>query len=521
MATKDKLINLEDLKVLSDHVEGEVTDLKSDFNDVEDTAYSELFSTGNQLSVTQTITGQGLLANGRRAANEQYSIDIIAVNPGDVLRLKITADSAGVWQWQNDSAIPVNYDNTYIIGGTKHEGVDGFETVPPSATWLIVSRNSTRTDNVIAKVVSKISSINENLEKLNETDSMYQTKLLGENLVNGELLEVGYYYLRGVKSESAALTTAWIDVHDLTTINASGLKLSNQQWSGVEMYYICSYDEDKNYINNSMDNTGHIIYTIPEGAKYITVSYVNTTYDDFTVIPGTKRPARYVNSVERKFLDSTHTAKWYGLKWTAMGDSLTEYNFRAQKNYIEYIAEKTGLMPTNLGVSGTGYRRGINNNNSFYNRVSTIPSDCDALTIFGSLNDLGDDQTIGTIDDTISDDTVFGYVNATIDAIYSQKPTINIGIISPTPWKDSKPWSETDAATQYANGLKQICYRRGIPFLDLYHCSNLRPWDATARNLFYKNDIVDGVNAGCHPDSDGHKMIATKIEAFLSSLLMG
>ena len=34
MATKDKLINLEDLKVLSDHVEGEVTDLKSDISEV-------------------------------------------------------------------------------------------------------------------------------------------------------------------------------------------------------------------------------------------------------------------------------------------------------------------------------------------------------------------------------------------------------------------------------------------------------------------------------------------------------
>ena len=34
MATKDKIVNLEDLKVLSDHVEGEVTDLKSDLNTI-------------------------------------------------------------------------------------------------------------------------------------------------------------------------------------------------------------------------------------------------------------------------------------------------------------------------------------------------------------------------------------------------------------------------------------------------------------------------------------------------------
>ena len=44
MATKDKLINLEDLKVLSDHVEGEVTDLKSDLTYLtDDEAFTSMF----------------------------------------------------------------------------------------------------------------------------------------------------------------------------------------------------------------------------------------------------------------------------------------------------------------------------------------------------------------------------------------------------------------------------------------------------------------------------------------------
>ena len=41
MATKDKIVNLEDLKVLSDHVEGEVTDLKSDLNGVSEITGAE------------------------------------------------------------------------------------------------------------------------------------------------------------------------------------------------------------------------------------------------------------------------------------------------------------------------------------------------------------------------------------------------------------------------------------------------------------------------------------------------
>ena len=211
---------------------------------------------------------------------------------------------------------------------------------------------------------------------------------------------------------------------------------------------------------------------------------------------------------------------WVGKKWTAVGDSLTEINLRTSKNYCDYIAEVTGIEIVNMGLSGSGYMRKYDTNESFYNRVANVPTDSDVVTIFGSLNDLGGGLTLGTIDDDVSDATVFGYVNGTLDALYTAYPKVNLGIISPTPWKSSRPWDAAEVATRYCEGLKQICYKRGIPFLDLYHCSNLRPWDATARDLFYSKDVVGGVNAGCHPDEAGHLMFAPKIKGFLESLML-
>ena len=51
-----------------------------------------------------------------------------------------------------------------------------------------------------------------------------------------------------------------------------------------------------------------------------------------------------------------------------------------------------------------------------------------------------------------------------------------------------------------------------IPILDLYHFSNLRPWDETFINKFYHgmNETDD-----THANSDGHKRIAPQIADFI------
>ena len=44
-------------------------------------------------------------------------------------------------------------------------------------------------------------------------------------------------------------------------------------------------------------------------------------------------------------------------KWYALGDSLTENNFRASENYVDYIEEELGVTVSNLGHSGAGYKK--------------------------------------------------------------------------------------------------------------------------------------------------------------------
>ena len=204
------------------------------------------------------------------------------------------------------------------------------------------------------------------------------------------------------------------------------------------------------------------------------------------------------------------------LKWTAIGDSLTEINSRATINYLGYISEETGINVHNMGVSGTGYKRQEDSNKAFYQRALNIPVDSDVVTIFGSGNDQTyyGSETLGTATDT-GTATLGGCINTTIDNIYSVIPTVQLGIIAPCPWGGYNPANHDNGMAKYTELLKEICENRSIPFLDLYHCSNLRPWDVSFRQYAYSHD--DG--NGTHPDETGHKLLASRIRVFLDSLI--
>lgn len=207
--------------------------------------------------------------------------------------------------------------------------------------------------------------------------------------------------------------------------------------------------------------------------------------------------------------------KWADRTWVCLGDSLTESNSRTTKHYFDYIAEKTGIKTVNLGVSGTGYMRRQDINRAFYQRVSNIPEDADVITIFGSGNDLSSDQTLGEVTDT-GTDTICGCINTTIDAIYERIPLARLGIVTPTPWVGSSPSKPTCGMAKYSEAIVEICKRRSIPCLDLYHESNLRPDDENFRKLAFSKDGGNGV----HPDEKGHEIIAASFQSLLERLVL-
>ncbi|OPZ17013.1 MAG: GDSL-like Lipase/Acylhydrolase [Firmicutes bacterium ADurb.BinA205] len=207
---------------------------------------------------------------------------------------------------------------------------------------------------------------------------------------------------------------------------------------------------------------------------------------------------------------------WEGKKWVCVGDSLTEVNSRTTKHYHDYIAESTGITVINMGINGTGYKREEGNNNAFYQRIVNVPTDADVVTIFGSGNDLALISDLGTPSDT-GTETICGCINTTIDNLIALIPAVSLGIVAPTPWINNQPTlDDSNSMARYTEALREICKIRSIPFLDLYHCSNLRPWTAEGRAACYSKDDGNGV----HPDETGHKLIAPRFKAFLDNLIL-
>lgn len=210
---------------------------------------------------------------------------------------------------------------------------------------------------------------------------------------------------------------------------------------------------------------------------------------------------------------------WEGKKWVAIGDSITEHNNKALKNYHDYIAEKTGIAVVNMGLSGSGYKAKESDNGAFYQRVSNVPTDADVITIFGSGNDLGGSYQIGEASDT-GTETLCGCVNTALDNLFAVVPTAQLGIITSIPWGGFNPSDDTNLMAQYSAKIVEICRRRGIPCLDLYHCSGLRPWDIAFQAVAYPANSSGTGYDSVHPNAVGHAFFAPKIKAFLDSLVL-
>ena len=322
--------------------------------------------------------------------------------------------------------------------------------------------------------------------------------------ITGSLISKKFVSASGVVSDADTSTyfvSGYIEVQEGETYKISAVS----NW-GNALY--CFYDS--NY-------SVRLIGTIAASSGTLTIisdiEVIVPTQAKYIVVAGNTNSL--VNASIKKFDGYMLPKKWQGKKWVCIGDSLTEVNTKTTKHYHDYIGEATGISVVNMGVSGTGYMRLKESNKAFYQRVTSIPIDADVVTIFGSGNDLGSSYTLGSPTDT-GTDTICGCINTTINTIIGLMPKVSLGIIAPTPWIGYPPSESGNVMELYVQALETICNNRSIPFLDLYHSSNLRPWTEEGRTACYSKDEENGV----HPDEGGHKLIAPRFNNLLESLLM-
>ena len=212
---------------------------------------------------------------------------------------------------------------------------------------------------------------------------------------------------------------------------------------------------------------------------------------------------------------------WYkGKKLTTFGDSITEQNL-----WQSFVNDEI-LFATivNKGISGTRISGNINNAMWQNNRINSLPSDTDVLTIMGGTYDSADSVNIGDISITNHDTNTFvGAYNVLISKLLYKFYNLSRGkysdinysaLIKSATFKDIVIYIMTppfNANRQYsgensarlkaiADATKDVAKMWGIPCIDIYYNSGINTENVNAL-------LQDGI----HPNNLGAKKIASVV----------
>lgn len=208
-----------------------------------------------------------------------------------------------------------------------------------------------------------------------------------------------------------------------------------------------------------------------------------------------------------------------------LGDSITEGCGTTPGNiYHEILAKKCGLKAANnFGICGTRISRqqkptvdAPEFDEYFELRAAKMPTDADAVVVFGGTNDYGHgDAPIGEFTDR-TPDTFYGALHCLYTYLinkYHGKPIVIMTPLHRTnednPSGDNKP-KPVAPLSVYADIIKEVARYYSLPVCDMFSISGLQP----CLDVIRENYVPDGL----HPNEAGHKIIADRLAGFLSSL---
>lgn len=226
---------------------------------------------------------------------------------------------------------------------------------------------------------------------------------------------------------------------------------------------------------------------------------------------------------------SADASKWANKKWNAIGDSITEHNFRSTQNYHDFIKAKvTGLLVNNYGVSGTGWfsPSGTGGTNQIFNRIAAMDANADLITVFAGTNDwasVGKTFAMGTFGDTDQTLSFYGAVDFTLKQLIAKYPTKTIAVFTPlarsTSYGSTGLNAQGATLQQVADSIIKVANSLSIPVLDLNrNGSPLAPWNTTNNNTYFNYTFPTGSGDGLHPNDAGHVILADKILSFLNTI---
>lgn len=462
--------------------------------------------------VKGTLSNQTDLNNNLNSLQSQID-SFTALTPGsttgDAELTNIRVDSAG---------------HTYNTAGDAVRAIDaqvnamktGFDgVVYPSPAAMVTGEDE--------KLQNQIDEVKDGLDDLSYID-------ISPNVLNPDDYGTAGIIINSQGKEVESEHENWCESGYIPFTSDMVMRVTKKDFS---QYYAGQlYDSNKNFLHRAAV-TDMTTYFELRAASYPATAYIRVAVDtsvEFMAVIDQAYPDTYTPYYDPTLsirptvnLQLTKRLHTYGVKWAVAGDSWSAENDVLHK-YHYYISQELGLSVINTARSGTGWKKKADENRAFCDRVNSIPLDAGLVTILGSGNDcqavhngeLGtpSDQWDSTLD-PLTNNTICAYINHTLDLINARVPLAKLGVIAPGPWSGYPTYVADNDMEQLVQALKSICLLRGIPFLDLYHSSGLRPWDANQNSLFVENDA----STNTHPNDAGQLFMSPVIREFIKSLL--
>lgn len=401
--------------------------LLSDYNS--DTAkWMKKLYKESSISVYASPSGK-LLANGNWASDSSCVCKKYAVTAGDILYLSISADTAGVFQFQNTATIKGSGNQTNIIGHTYTEEYEGIITVPEGATYLIVSQLASNTTNV----VDKMTDMDVTLEDIvSDLDAFTETKTLvrGRNDLSKTFdIKSGYTYsLSVVAAGSPSENTCYVRLRDAndSVLMAADIAVGSTSSSAS---FTATQDYDDAYI---------YVYCY---------DYTDVVSLAITFVDGTSTYGR-ITSLDKRVSNLEDGAGYTIIGLNGKSDTLNK--LEQMKRQPRVSATTQGITPfvfahfSDLHADATNLARIIEYCNEYTNYIDEIIHTGDSVSTRGSeafewwANVSGSQgilNLIGNHDATSADDTSFiagGYGKVNCYNKFIAPFVSNWGVIQPT-----------------------------------------------------------------------------------------
>lgn len=359
---------------------------------------------------------------------------------------------------------------------------------------------------------------------------MSLTQRIGRDMTNWMMVEGSNYpneYISGYPQ--------WVSMPELDNYSRTAITLAYNAGP-----IIVTYEND--YYTVTIPNNTRII--TPKGAIVANVDYVTITQSTSQFISYDpeegwgighnsfgkyKYIIGYVNPHQKKswfigdYKEIDNTA--FHPRIAFMGDSITA-GVGTTKTYHEYLHDKYGFVCLNYGYGGAGYYRSYPSYghgkmglgvpgmgvaiteenyiipNNVITRLEEVDSNINGIVIFAGTNDWSN---------AISMTDFVEYVDAAFEYCLNHFPNAPVLCMLPIHRKnDTIANSQGLTLKDYAEAILNECKKYSIAYVDTMTFSGLLPDNSENLSNYFTSDPN-----GIHPDSKGHKRIASVVGEML------